>query len=237
MAPIAEAQDVSKTYRLGSTLVEALRGISLEVAPGDFLAIAGPSGSGKTTLLNLLGCLDAPSAGRVVIDGEPVASLSADRLAELRARKIGFVFQTFNLIPVLSAFENVEYPLLIRKLPGAARRAAVVRALSGVGLSDVAAHRPAQLSGGQQQRVAIARALVGGPSLVLADEPTANLDSKTAQEIIDLMLLLNRTEGVTFVFSTHDSRVIRLASRVVEIRDGRIAVEAGPRSEPKEGNR
>jgi putative ABC transport system ATP-binding protein len=228
MATIAEAQDVTKSYRLGKTTVDALRGISLAVAPAEFLAIAGPSGSGKTTLLNLLGCLDTPTAGRVRIAGEAVADLSADRLAGLRARKLGFVFQTFNLIPVLSASENVEYPLLIGRVPKAERHAAVARAVRAVGLADVAHHRPAQLSGGQQQRVAIARALVGGPAIVLADEPTANLDSKTAQEIVELMLLLNRAEGVTFVFSTHDPRVIRQASRVIEIRDGRIATDGAP---------
>jgi putative ABC transport system ATP-binding protein len=222
MGDVVTVQDVSKTYRLGKLNVTALAGVSLTVAAGEFLAVAGPSGSGKTTLLNLIGCLDTPSAGEIAIDGEPVTRLSPGRRADLRARKLGFVFQTFNLIPVLTAWENVEYPLLIHRRGGdvAAR---VKRALEQVGLAERARHRPAELSGGQQQRVAIARALVGEPALVLADEPTANLDSKTAESLLDLMARMNQERGVTFLFSTHDPRVMARARRVVWLEDGRIA--------------
>jgi putative ABC transport system ATP-binding protein len=212
---------VSKTYRVGKVAVTALDGVSLTVAAGEFVAIAGPSGSGKTTLLNLIGCLDTPDAGRIEIDGEPVGTLSSARRADLRARKLGFVFQTFNLIPVLTAWENVEYPLLIKGRDGQAP--ALVRdALAQVGLADRGRHRPSELSGGQQQRVAIARALVGEPVLVLADEPTANLDSTTGRDIIDLMRRLNRERRTTFVFSTHDPRIMSAADRVLEISDGRL---------------
>jgi len=213
--------DVSKTYRLGKLAVTALSEVSLTVAAGEFLAIAGPSGSGKTTLLNLIGCLDTPTSGEVEIDGERVSRLSPGQRADLRARKLGFVFQTFNLIPVLTAYENVEYALLIRRRGGdTATR--VRAALEQVGLRDRAEHRPSELSGGQQQRVAIARALVGDPALVLADEPTANLDSHTGQEIVELMRRLNRERGTTFVFSTHDPRIMKAADRMLEISDGRL---------------
>ena len=218
--PVA-VRNVSKTYRLGKTMVSALDGVSLTVAPGEFLAVAGPSGSGKTTLLNLIGCLDTPTFGEIEIDGEPVGALSAGQRADLRARKLGFVFQTFNLIPVLTAYENVEYALLVRRR-GGDMGARVRAALDHVGLSERARHRPAELSGGQQQRVAIARALVGEPALVLADEPTANLDSRTGHEIIELMRRLNRERGTTFVFSTHDHRIMSAADRVLEISDGRL---------------
>jgi putative ABC transport system ATP-binding protein len=221
MSDVVSVVDVSKTYRLGTLSVTALAGVSLRVAAGEFLAVAGPSGSGKTTLLNLIGCLDTPTAGEIAIDGEPVTRWSAGRRADLRARKLGFVFQTFNLIPVLTAWENVEYPLLIRRRTGdvAAR---VAKALEQVGLAERARHRPSELSGGQQQRVAIARALVGEPSLVLADEPTANLDSATGHEIVELMRRLNRERGTTFVFSTHDPRIMKAADRVLEMSDGRL---------------
>jgi putative ABC transport system ATP-binding protein len=219
---VVKVQEVRKQYRLGKVTVDALRGVNLAVDRGEFVAIAGPSGSGKTTLLNMIGCLDTPTSGAIAIAGEGVCGLRPHQLAEIRAQKIGFIFQTFNLIPVLSAVENVEYPLLIRGRPKSERQAAVAQALEAVGLAGVARHRPGELSGGQQQRVAIARALVSGPSIVLADEPTANLDSQTAQEIIELMLKLNRVEGVTFIFSTHDPRVMNHASRRVEIRDGQI---------------
>jgi putative ABC transport system ATP-binding protein len=214
-------EDVSKTYRVGKVTVTALAGVSLSVEAGEFLAVAGPSGSGKTTLLNLIGCLDTPTAGEITIDGEAVTRLPAGRRADLRGRKLGFVFQTFNLIPVLTAYENVEYPLLIHRRDGdAAGR--VRRALEQVGLADRARHRPTELSGGQQQRVAIARALVGDPALVLADEPTANLDSATGREIVELMRRLNRERRTTFVFSTHDPRIMAAADRVLEISDGRL---------------
>ncbi len=213
--------DVTKTYRLGKVTVIALAGVSLTVEAGEFLAVAGPSGSGKTTLLNLVGCLDTPTSGEIEIDGAPVSTLSAGQRADLRASKLGFVFQTFNLIPVLTAYENVEYPLLIHRRGGdvAAR---VRAALEQVGLGDRARHRPPELSGGQQQRVAIARALVGQPALVLADEPTANLDSHTGREIIELMRRLNREQRTTFVFSTHDPRIMQAADRVLNISDGHL---------------
>jgi len=221
MSERVAVRDVSKTYRLGKVTVTALAGVSLAVKAGEFLAVAGPSGSGKTTLLNLIGCLDTPTSGQVAIDGEAISGLSPGRRADLRARKLGFVFQTFNLIPVLTAWENVEYPLLLQRDRGdvAAR---VRAALEHVGLADRARHRPPELSGGQQQRVAIARALVTEPALVLADEPTANLDSRTGHEIVELMRRLNRERGTTFVFSTHDPRIVNAADRVIEISDGRL---------------
>jgi putative ABC transport system ATP-binding protein len=221
MSDRVTVRDVSKTYRLGKVTVTALDGVSLAVKAGEFLAVAGPSGSGKTTLLNLIGCLDTPTSGQVAIDGEAISGLSPGRRADLRARKLGFVFQTFNLIPVLTAWENVEYPLLLQR--GRGDVAARVRAaLEHVGLADRARHRPPELSGGQQQRVAIARALVTEPALVLADEPTANLDSRTGHEIVELMRRLNRERGTTFVFSTHDPRIVNAADRVLEISDGRL---------------
>ena len=214
-------KDLTKTYRLGTQTVTALAEVSLTVHAGEFMAVAGPSGSGKTTLLNLIGCLDTPTSGEIAIDGEPVARLSSTRRADLRARKLGFIFQTFNLIPVLTAWENVEYPLLIHRRGGEIGPR-VRRALEQVGLAERARHRPPELSGGQQQRVAIARALVTEPALVLADEPTANLDSATGREIVDLMRRLNRERGTTFVFSTHDPRIMAAADRVVQISDGRV---------------
>jgi putative ABC transport system ATP-binding protein len=218
---VVSVKDLTKTYRLGTQTVTALADVSLTVQAGEFMAVAGPSGSGKTTLLNLIGCLDTPTRGEIAIDGEPVTRLTAGRRADLRARKLGFVFQTFNLIPVLTAWENVEYPLLIHRR-GGDDRARVRRALEQVGLAERARHRPAELSGGQQQRVAIARALVGEPALVLADEPTANLDSATGRDIVELMRRLNRERGTTFVFSTHDPRIMAAADRVVHISDGRL---------------
>ena len=221
MSEVVSVKDVSKTYRLGSQTVTALADVCLTIHGGEFMAVAGPSGSGKTTLLNLIGCLDVPTSGEIAIDGEPITRLTAGRRADLRARKLGFIFQTFNLIPVLTAWENVEYPLLIHRRGGdVAER--VRRALEQVGLGARARHRPSELSGGQQQRVAIARALVSEPALVLADEPTANLDSATGREIVDLMRRLNRERGTTFVFSTHDPRIMSAADRVVEISDGRL---------------
>ena len=221
MSEVVSVKDVSKTYRLGSQTVTALADVCLTIHAGEFMAVAGPSGSGKTTLLNLIGCLDVPTSGEITIDGQPITRLTAGRRADLRARKLGFIFQTFNLIPVLTAWENVEYPLLIHRRSGdAAER--VRHALEQVGLGERARHRPSELSGGQQQRVAIARALVSEPALVLADEPTANLDSATGREIVDLMRRLNRERGTTFVFSTHDPRIMSAADRVVEISDGRL---------------
>jgi len=213
--------DVTKTYELGRTRVPALRGVSLEVEPGEFMAVAGPSGSGKSTLLNLVGCLDQPSSGKVFIEEQDVQSLDDDALSDLRAHKIGFIFQTFNLIPVLSALENVEFPLLFRG-GNTQGRARALRALEEVGLEDCARHRPDELSGGQRQRVAVARALVTDPVIVLADEPTANLDSATGEAIIDLMLEINRRDSTTFIFSTHDPKVMQHARRVARLHDGRL---------------
>jgi putative ABC transport system ATP-binding protein len=222
-------EEASKEYELGRTRVPALRGVSLAVEPGEFIAVAGPSGSGKSTLLNLIGCLDHPSAGRILIDGQDVAALDDNALSDLRAQKIGFIFQTFNLIPVLSALENVEFPLLFRK--GGGTRARARRALAEVGLEAFADHRPDELSGGQRQRVAVARALVTDPMIVLADEPTANLDSATGEAIVSLMLEINRRDGTTFIFSTHDPKVIAHAQRVVRLQDG-LVVNGEMRSPP-----
>ncbi|MBP1151176.1 MULTISPECIES: ABC transporter ATP-binding protein [Methylocaldum] len=218
-------EHVWKEYKLGKQTVEALRDVSMGVGEGEFMAIAGPSGSGKSTLLNLIGCIDTPTRGEIYIGNEEVSKKTPNQLADLRARTLGFIFQTFNLLPVLSAWENVEYPLLYRKdIPPKERRRRVAHYLVVVGLADFAKHKPSELSGGQRQRVAIARALAGHPVIVLADEPTANLDSKTGEGILQLMKQLNRDEKTTFIFSTHDHRVMEMADRVVRISDGRIIV-------------
>ncbi len=222
---IVSVVSLTKEYRLGRTIVPALRGITLEVEAGEFVALCGPSGSGKTTLLNIMGCLDRPTAGRVSVMNEDVLALSDARLSDLRNRQIGFVFQTFNLIPVLTASENVEYPLLIQRVERRERQWRVSMILEEVGLRDHARHRPDELSGGQQQRVAIARALVTHPQVILADEPTANLNSETGRSILELMKQANREHGATFVFSTHDREVLRYADRVHQIRDGTLAAE------------
>jgi putative ABC transport system ATP-binding protein len=221
---VVHVEHVSKEYLLGEQVVRAVNDISLSVETGVFLAIAGPSGSGKTTLLNMMGCIDKPSSGKVYIDGQDTAGMTPDQLAALRSRSIGFIFQTFNLLPVLSAAENVEYPLLQRDDIGPAeRRERVAYFLEVVGLTRFAQHRPNQLSGGQRQRVAIARALASSPRIVLADEPTANLDKKTGIEILKLMKLINLKTKTTFIFSTHDRRVIEIADRLVQIDDGSVA--------------
>ena len=221
---VVDIENVSKHYTLGEQRVDALCDVSLSIAAGVFLAIAGPSGSGKSTLLNLIGCIDTPSSGCIYINGQDVSGKSADQLADLRARTIGFIFQTFNLLPVLSAQENVEYPLLqLRELSAKERHERVGRYLEIVGLSAYARHRPNELSGGQRQRVAIARALATQPTIVLADEPTANLDKKTGTDILSLMKTINRRYKTTFIFSTHDRRVMAMADRLVKIEDGRIA--------------
>ena len=222
-----ELTDVVKDYPLGRTTVHAVRGVSLSVAAGDFLAIAGPSGSGKTTLLNLVGCVDTATSGVVKVDGQDTALLSERQLTRLRLHRLGFIFQTFNLIGVLSTYHNVEFPLLLQGTIGLAeRKRRVMELLERVGLKDHIRHRPNELSGGQRQRVAIARALVTRPCIVLADEPTANLDSVTGGAIIDLMKELNEREKTTFIFSTHDARVLKHAHRIVSLEDGRI-VEGG----------
>ncbi len=221
---IISVRDVSKVYLLGKTEVQALRGVSLDVEQGEFLSIAGPSGSGKTTLLNLLGCVDTPSAGTVTVAGQDTSRLSERALTDLRLHQIGFIFQSFNLVQVLSVFQNVEFPLLLQGgLTTRERAARVTGLLEAVGIGGYGRHRPSELSGGQRQRVAVARALVTRPKLVLADEPTANLDSQTGQNIIDLMRDLNRKDGVTFVFSTHDPKVMAHASAIVRIADGQVA--------------
>ncbi len=213
---------VTKEFHLGSTVVNALRDIDLTVESGEFMAIAGPSGSGKSTLLNIIGCIERPTSGEVRIDGVDVLNLSSNELAQVRAARIGFIFQTFNLLPVLSVAENVEYPLhLKRERDGKAGKVASI--LKEVGLERFSRHKPAELSGGQRQRVAIARALVGSPSIILADEPTANLDHNTGTEILNLMKGLNKKFGTTFIFSTHDQKIMALADRVVELRDGMTA--------------
>jgi len=221
---IVSVQGVSKDYMLGKTVVPALRGVSLDIERGEFLSIAGPSGSGKTTLLNLMGCVDTPTGGKVLVGERDTARLSERALTDLRLHTIGFIFQSFNLVQVLSVFQNVEFPLLLQgKLSRTEREARVMGLLEAVGIAGYRRHRPSELSGGQRQRVAVARALVTRPALVLADEPTANLDSQTGATIVDLMKEMNHRDGTTFVFSTHDPRVMAHASAVIRIADGRLA--------------
>lgn len=230
MASIVSVQNVTKDYALGKVVVPAVRGVSLEVRPGDFLSIAGPSGSGKTTLLNLIGCVDTPTSGTVEVAGHPTQHLTDRALTDLRLHTLGFIFQSFNLLSVLTVFQNVEFPLLLQGQLSRAERARRVQALlDAVGLGPHAKHRPNELSGGQRQRAAVARALVTRPRIVLADEPTANLDSATGATIVDLMKSMNRQDGTTFIFSTHDARVMSYANAVVRIADGRI-VDGGERA-------
>jgi putative ABC transport system ATP-binding protein len=227
MDEIIQCNKIGKNYHLGSTSICALQDISCSFSPGEFSAIAGPSGSGKTTLLNLLGCLDKPDHGRLFLEGRDITNEPLKHLTAYRRQKLGFIFQSFNLIPVLSAYENVEYPLLLNGTPVRERRERVPEMLDRVGLSDRGNHRPNELSGGQRQRVAIARALVSRPALVLADEPTANLDSNTGAEIVRLMRQLSLESGTTFLFSTHDPRILNNADRVLRLEDGRVAAN-GP---------
>jgi putative ABC transport system ATP-binding protein len=223
MKHIVSVKQVFKNYTLGTFVVPALRGVSLDVEEGEFLAIAGPSGSGKTTLLNLIGCVDTPTEGTVQIAGNATHVMSERQLTRLRLHTIGFIFQSFNLVSVLSVFQNIELPLLLQRSAGAKdRRSRVEALLDRVGIREYANHRPSELSGGQRQRVAIARALVTRPQLVLADEPTANLDSVTGTNILDLMKELNHSEKTTFIFSTHDARVWSYASSVVRLADGQL---------------
>lgn len=219
---IVECIDIKKTYEQGQVEVQALRGISLSIKKGGFVAVAGPSGSGKTTVLNIIGGLDSADSGRVMVDGNVLDEMNRSQLANLRLHNIGFVFQAYNLIPVLSALENVEYVMLLQGVPVADRRQRAKTILDDVGLEDKYNRRPAELSGGQQQRVAVARAIVSNPSIVLADEPTANLDSKSGQDLLELMQEMNEKKKVTFIFSTHDHMVMDYARRLVKIRDGRV---------------
>jgi putative ABC transport system ATP-binding protein len=221
--PLVEATGLSRSYRLGAASVPAVREVSLAIAPGEFVALRGPSGSGKTTLLNLLGLLDRPDAGTVRVQGRDGEALSENERSDLRRDRFGFVFQTFNLIPVLTAEENVAYPMVLAGADAAARQARTRELFAAVGLSDKLGVRPDLLSGGQRQRVAIARALANRPAIVFADEPTANLDSHTAEEILDLMRELNVSKKVAFLFATHDPAVVKRARRVVTLHDGAIA--------------
>jgi len=224
MAIIVSIRNATKDYRLGKVTVPALRGVSLDVNSGEFLSIAGPSGSGKTTLLNLIGCVDTPTSGVVEVAGENTTTLGERALTRLRLYTIGFIFQSFNLVSVLDVYRNVELPLLLQRTLSSKERAArVLTLLDRVGLKEYIKHRPSELSGGQRQRVAIARALVTRPKLVLADEPTANLDSVTGQNILDLMRELNHADGTTFIFSTHDARVMSFAHAIVRLADGKLA--------------
>ena len=220
--PLVVLKDVQKTYRLDAVDVPSLVDIDLEIRANCFTVISGPSGSGKTTLLNMIGCIDQPDRGEVTVAGEAVQLMSDDALSDFRARHIGFIFQAFNLLPVLTVYENVEYPLLLSRVPRRKRRRRIRDLLEAVGLSDKSANLPGQLSGGQRQRVAIARALAPAPQLVLADEPTANLDSHTGAEIIELMRRMQVEHAVSFVFSSHDPQVLAAADDALTMRDGRI---------------
>jgi putative ABC transport system ATP-binding protein len=219
---VIQLQDVTRVYRIGEVETHALRGVNLAIGEGEFTTIVGPSGSGKTTLLQLIGCLDKPTSGRVLLEGQDVTQLSAGKRADLRKGKIGFVFQFFALIPGLSAYENIELPLLLTGANGKQRKQRVTELLDAVGLAERARHRPDQMSGGEQQRVAVARALAAHPTLILADEPTANLDTENGRQVMEIMERLNEETGTTFVFATHDPRVIAFGRRVVELRDGKV---------------
>ena len=220
--PIVQLENVRKVYQQGEVEVKALDGVTLEVAAGEFMALSGPSGSGKTTALNLMGALDAPTSGTIFLEGHHLGSMSRKELSRLRRDRIGFVFQAYNLLPVLTAYENAEIVLAVQGVEESERREKVLGLLAAVGLEGLEDRRPAELSGGQQQRVAIARAMAAGPAVILADEPTANVDSTTADTLLDMMENLNREHGVTFVFSTHDPRVMERARRIVRLVDGRV---------------
>jgi putative ABC transport system ATP-binding protein len=229
--PAVRLSDVKKTYRTGPIEVPALRGVSLRIEPGEFVATAGPSGSGKTTLLNIIGGLDRADSGEVWVAGQNLQLLSAGDLARVRLQRIGFVFQTYNLLPVLSALENTEFTLLLQGVPSDVRKERVERLFREIGLAGLENRRPAELSGGQQQRVAVARAMVTEPALILADEPTANLDSATAISLLDVMERLNRSTGTTFLFSTHDPQVMERAHRLIRLRDGQIVSDEAHRQQ------
>ena len=222
MTDIVTLEGVTKLYQDGKVAVPALRGIDLSIQKGEFVVVAGPSGSGKTTLLNIIGGLDQPTRGSVSLEGSYLGRMSRVKLSRIRLNRIGFIFQSYNLIPVLTAFENAEFVLLLQKRPTGERRQKVANLLEEVGLSGLERRFPREMSGGQQQRVAIARSIAPEPALVLADEPTANVDSQTASELLDLMESLNREKGITFLFSTHDPAVIERARRFISLKDGRV---------------
>lgn len=221
MSAVIKLENVRKVYPMGDTLVQALRGLTLEIRKGEFVAVMGPSGSGKSTLLHLLGCLDLPSDGRILLQDVDVSRLAEDHLAQVRGLRIGFVFQTFHLIPTLSALENVELPLLFQRVPRAQRRARAQELLQKVGMADRMHHKPAQLSGGERQRVAIARALAADPEIILADEPTGNLDSASGKAVLELLSQLHR-EGKTIILVTHNPEAAQYADRIVRLRDGQL---------------
>lgn len=224
---IVQLKEVHKKYPLGKTEVHAVQGVSAQINKGDFISIAGPSGSGKSTILNMLGCIDVPTSGSVILDDIDTKELSDRKITELRHRFIGFIFQSFNLIPVLDVYENIEFPLLLGKerIPKGEKREWIDYLIDEVGLTEWRNHRPNELSGGQRQRVAIARALVGKPQIILADEPTANLDSATGEQIIELMKKINREQETTFIFSTHDSTIVEIADHIIRLQDGKIVHE------------
>ena len=230
---IIELDHASKSYKIGEVTTTALSDVSLDIEAGEFTALVGPSGSGKTTLLQLMGCLDRPNRGAVLINGQDVTKLSNNKRADLRRDVIGFIFQFFALVPVLNAYENVELPLLLANVGARERRERVLGLLDAVGLSDRVKHRPDQMSGGEQQRVAIARALAPRPLMVLADEPTANLDTANGEQAMEIMQRLNRETGTAFIFATHDPRVMKFARRVVELRDGQIVGDRAVNGETK----
>jgi putative ABC transport system ATP-binding protein len=234
---LVSTEELTKVYRTGTVEAPALRGVTLDVREGDFLALVGPSGSGKTTLLNLIGALDTPTSGRLTLFGTDLARLDRRRRAEMRLRKLGFVFQAYNLVPVLTAVENVEFVLELQGVTATERRARAQAILEELGLADFAGRRANQLSGGQQQRVAVARAIAARPRLVLADEPTANLDSVNAEQLIDMMRDLRDRSGMTFVFATHDARVVVHAARVVILVDGRVAGDTAGEGRTETGER
>ncbi len=219
---VVDAENITKVYQMGEVEVHALRGLSVKIAPGEILSIMGPSGSVKSTLMNILGCLDRPTSGKYSLNGESVATLSDDQLAEIRNRGVGFVFQSFNLLPRATALANVELPLRYAELNGRNRKQVAKQALEAVGLGDRIRHRPNELSGGEQQRVAIARALVNDPAIIMADEPTGNLDSKAGEEIMALLRSLNQERGTTLIIVTHDPEIAALTDRIISLRDGRI---------------
>jgi len=223
---VVKVENVTRVYKVGAVETRALQGVNLSIESGEFTALVGPSGSGKTTLLQMIGCLDQPTSGRVFVDGKDVTTLNRNQRADMRKGHIGFIFQFFALIPTLSAYENIEMPLLLTNHPAKERRERVMQLLEAVGLADRANNRPDQMSGGQQQRIAIARALATKPALVLADEPTANLDTANGEQVMEIMAKLNKETGVTFVFATHDPRVIKFARRVVTLRDGLVVEDS-----------